>query len=159
MPALHLLCICSRTERHRLTPALTPPPLAPPQELRYLTFTPVGQNALRRFMADAFAHVQSLDAAWLTQQSTGELSRVFSRGVRGMNTLLRLMVFNVLPTAIEVALSVSLNGRDYTPPLTYSFARPVAISEYSPACGPTAGGTTVQLSGVGLRAEPRLARI
>ena len=60
-------------------------------------------------------------------------------------------------TAIEVALSVSLNGRDYTPPLTYSFARPVAISEYSPACGPTAGGTTVQLSGVGLRAEPRLA--
>ena len=59
--------------------------------------------------------------------------------------------------AVEVALSASLNGRDYTPPLTYSFARPVAISEYSPACGPTAGGTTVQLSGVGLRAEPRLA--
>ena len=93
------LCIFSRTERHRLTAALTPPPLAPPQELRYLTFTPVGQNALRRFMADAFAHVQSLDAAWLTQQSTGELSRVFARGVRGMSALLRLLLFNVLPLA------------------------------------------------------------
>lgn len=90
-------CISSRTERHRLTGAFTPPPLAPPQELRYLTFTPVGQNALRRFMADAFAHVQSLDAAWLTQQSTGELSRVFARGVRGMSALLRLLLFNVLP--------------------------------------------------------------
>lgn len=83
------------------------------QELRYLTFTPVGQNALRRFMADAFAHVQSLDAAWLTQQSTGELSRVFARGVRGMSALLRLLLFNVLPTFLEAALVMCILGRRY----------------------------------------------
>ena len=83
------------------------------QELRYLTFTPVGQNALRRFMADAFAHVQALDVAWLTQQSTGELSRVFARGVRGMNALLRLMLFNLLPTVLEAALVISILGRRY----------------------------------------------
>ena len=135
MPALHLLCICSRTERHRLTPALTPPPLAPPQELRYLTFTPVGQNALRRFMADAFAHVQSLDAAWLTQQSTGELSRVFARGVRGMSALLRLLLFNVPPLARAPTLappspSPSPQPQPPTlhPSLTLTLALPLTLS-------------------------------
>lgn len=83
------------------------------QEARYLLFTPVGQNSLRRFMRDAFEHVQSLDAAWLSQQSTGELSRVFARGVRGMNALLRLLVFNVVPTALEAVLVVTLLGRRY----------------------------------------------
>ena len=56
------------------------------QEARYLFFTPVGQNALRRFMRDAFEHVQALDASWLGAQSSGELSRVFARGVRGMQS-------------------------------------------------------------------------
>ena len=83
------------------------------QEARYLLFTPVGQNALRRFMCDAFDHVQMLDAGWLGSQSTGELSRVFARGVRGMNALLRLVVFNVVPTALEALLVIQLLGRRY----------------------------------------------
>ena len=64
-------------------------------------------------MADAFAHVQALDAAWLTQQSTGELSRVFARGVRGMSALLRLLLFNLLPTFLEATLVMSILGRRY----------------------------------------------
>ena len=83
------------------------------QEARYLLFTPVAQNALRRFMRDAFAHVQTLDVGWLGSQSTGELSRVFARGVRGLNSLLRLLVFNVLPTALEALLVIVLLGRLY----------------------------------------------
>lgn len=83
------------------------------QEARYLTFTPVGQAALRRFMRDAFEHVQMLDAGWLSAQSTGELSRIFARGVRAMNTLLRLVVFNVVPTALEAALVVGLLAHRY----------------------------------------------
>ena len=82
------------------------------QEARYLLFTPVGQNSLRRFMRDAFEHVQSLDAAWLSQQSTGELSRVFARGA-GHERTLRLLVFNVVPTALEAVLVVTLLGRRY----------------------------------------------
>ena len=111
------------------------------QEARYLLFTPVAQSALRRFMRDAFNHMQMLDAGYLGSQSTGglspafsrgacelvhvhartcvwqlphactragELSRVFSRGVRGMEKLLRLLVFNVVPTALEAALAISL---------------------------------------------------
>jgi len=61
------------------------------QEGRYLLFAPVGQNALRRFTADAFAHVQGMDVLWLQRQSTAELSRVFARGMRGTNALLRLV--------------------------------------------------------------------
>ena len=85
------------------------------QEARYVLFTPVGQSALRRFVRDAFEHVQLLDAGWLSSQSTGELSRVFARGVRGMNALLRLVVFNIVPTAIEAALVIQLLGRRYGP--------------------------------------------
>jgi hypothetical protein len=85
------------------------------QELRYVLFTPVGQNALRRFMRDAFDHMQLLDAGYLGSQSTGELSRVFARGVRGMNSLLRLLVFNVAPTLLEALLVIALLGRRYGP--------------------------------------------
>ena len=66
-------------------------------------------------MSDAFEHMLSLDAGYLGSQSTGELSRVFSRGVRGMNNLLRLLVFNVLPTALEASLVIALLGRRYGP--------------------------------------------
>jgi len=83
------------------------------QEGRYLLFTPVGQNALRRFMRDAFAHVQSLDTQLLASQSTGKLSRVFARGMRGMNAILRLLLFNVLPTALEATLAIVILGRRY----------------------------------------------
>ena len=83
------------------------------QEGRYIAFTTVGQNALRRFMRDAFEHVQTLDAQYLSLQSTGELSRVFARGIRSMNALLRLLVFNVVPTALEATLALHLLGRRY----------------------------------------------
>jgi len=83
------------------------------QEGRYVLFTPVGQNALRRFMCDAFEHVQNLDAGWLGSQSTGELSRIFARGTRGLNSLLRLIVFNVLPTVLEAVLVINLLGSRY----------------------------------------------
>ena len=102
------------------------------QEGRYLLFTPVGQNALRCFMRDAFEHVQALDAGWLASQSTGELSRVFARGVRGMNALLRLLVFNVLPTALEATLVTVLLGRRYgTPFLLASLASLTAFVGWS----------------------------
>jgi ABC-type multidrug transport system fused ATPase/permease subunit len=83
------------------------------QEGRYLVFTPVGQNALRRFMRDAYAHVQSLDVEQLASYSTGALSRVFARGMRAYAALLRLLVFNVAPTALEAGLALALLHRRY----------------------------------------------
>lgn len=83
------------------------------QEARYALFAPVQQHAVRRFMRDAFEHMLLLDAGYISAQSTGELSRVFSRGVRGMNSLLRLLVFNVVPTALEAALVVLLLNNRY----------------------------------------------
>jgi len=83
------------------------------EEGSYFFFAPVGQNALRRFTADAFAHVQGLDALWLQRQSTGELSRVFARGTKGMNSLLLLVVFSVGPVFLETALALGLLGRHY----------------------------------------------
>ena len=98
------------------------------QELRYMLFAPVAQNAQRRFMRDAFGHLQALDAAYFVSQSTGELSRVFARGVRGMELLLRLIIFNVFPTAVEAVLVMSLLGRRYGP--SFSIATLTTIAAF-----------------------------
>ena len=36
--------------------------------------------------------------------------------MRGMNALLRLLLFNVVPTALEAALAIAILGRRYGPP-------------------------------------------
>lgn len=40
--------------------------------------------------------------------ATGALSRVIDRGTRGINFLLSSMVFNVVPTALEIAMVMAI---------------------------------------------------
>ncbi len=51
-----------------------------------------------------FAHLHALDLRFHLERQTGALNRVIDRGTRGINFILSSMVFNVLPTALEVAL-------------------------------------------------------
>lgn len=51
-----------------------------------------------------FAHLHALDLKFHLERQTGALNRVIDRGTRGINFILSSMVFNVLPTALEVAL-------------------------------------------------------
>lgn len=43
-----------------------------------------------------------------SSRETGALSRIIDRGSRGINFILSSMVFNVVPTILEVRLSYSL---------------------------------------------------
>ena len=49
-------------------------------------------------------HLQSLDLSYHMNRQTGGLSRAIDRGTRGINFILSSMIFNVVPTGLEVLL-------------------------------------------------------
>ncbi|MCF6216565.1 MAG: ATP-binding cassette domain-containing protein [Emcibacter sp.] len=73
-------------------------------ELRDAVFAKVGQNALRNIALSTFRHLHNLSLKFHMERKTGGLSRVIERGTRGIDFLLRFMLFNILPTLLEILL-------------------------------------------------------
>jgi ABC-type transport system involved in Fe-S cluster assembly fused permease/ATPase subunit len=73
-------------------------------ELRDLVFGRVAERAMRRAALNVFEHLHRLDLEFHLTRRTGGLSRDIERGVNGINSLLRFMLFNILPTLLEIAL-------------------------------------------------------
>ncbi|MFC4348182.1 ABCB family ABC transporter ATP-binding protein/permease [Kordiimonas lipolytica] len=73
-------------------------------ELRDAVFVRVGQHALRRVALNTFRHLHALSLKFHLERRTGGLSRVIERGTRGIDFLLRFMLFNILPTLLEILL-------------------------------------------------------
>ena len=96
-------------------------------ELRNAIFAKVAQASIRRVALDTFKLLHSLDLDWHLSRKTGGLSRVIERGTRGINFLLTSMIFNIAPTALEVALVAGI--------LTVS-------------CGPAYAGVSVGIIGL-----------
>ncbi|PRW21021.1 ABC transporter B family member mitochondrial [Chlorella sorokiniana] len=64
----------------------------------------VTQGAIRGVANKVFTHLHGMDLAFHLSRQTGAVSRLIDRGTRGINFILSSMVFNVVPTAFEVAL-------------------------------------------------------
>ncbi len=73
-------------------------------ELRDAIFVKVGQNALRSVALSTFRHLHGLSLAYHLERKTGGLSRIIERGTRGIDFLLRFMLFTILPTLLEIGL-------------------------------------------------------
>jgi len=73
-------------------------------ELRDAVFARVGQRAMRRVALEVFRHLHSLSLRFHLERQTGGLSRSIERGTNAIDSLLRYMLFNILPTAFEIAL-------------------------------------------------------
>lgn len=73
-------------------------------ELRDLFFIKVGQHSQRSIALDTFRHLHGLSLAFHLERQTGGLSRVIERGVRGISFVLSFMLFNILPTLLEIFL-------------------------------------------------------
>ncbi|MCZ6586691.1 MAG: ABC transporter ATP-binding protein/permease [Alphaproteobacteria bacterium] len=73
-------------------------------ELRDFVFAKVGQRAIRRIALMVFRHLHSLALRFHLDRQTGGLSRVIERGIKGIDFLLRFMLFNILPTLLEITL-------------------------------------------------------
>jgi ATP-binding cassette subfamily B protein len=73
-------------------------------ELRDLAFGRVTEHAMREVALKVFNHLHALDLNFHLERRTGGLSRDIERGLNGINFLMRFMLFNILPTLLEIAL-------------------------------------------------------
>lgn len=73
-------------------------------ELRDAVFARVGQRAIRDVALKTFEHLHRLSLRFHVQRQTGGLSRSIERGTKGIEFLLNFMLFNILPTLLEIVL-------------------------------------------------------
>nr|WP_158742759.1 ABC transporter ATP-binding protein/permease [Acidisphaera sp. L21] len=73
-------------------------------ELRDAVFAAVQQRTTRHVALDTFRHMHGLSLRFHLDRQTGGVSRAIERGVAGIQQVLRLAVFNLLPTLFEVVL-------------------------------------------------------
>jgi ABC-type transport system involved in Fe-S cluster assembly fused permease/ATPase subunit len=73
-------------------------------ELRDAVFVRVGQRALRRLALETFTHIHQLRLRYHITRKTGGLSRIIERGVKGVDFLLRFMLFSIGPLILELSL-------------------------------------------------------
>ncbi|WP_288900480.1 ABC transporter ATP-binding protein/permease [uncultured Sneathiella sp.] len=71
-------------------------------ELRDAVFAKVGQNAIRKVALNTFQHLHRLSLRFHLDRQTGGLSRVIERGTKGIDFLLRFMLFNIAPTLLKI---------------------------------------------------------
>jgi ATP-binding cassette subfamily B protein len=74
------------------------------QQLRDGVFARVGQRALRMLAIETFTHIHRLSMRYHITRKTGGLSRIIERGVKGVDFLLRFMLFSVGPLILELLL-------------------------------------------------------
>ena len=73
-------------------------------QLRDAVFARVGQRALRSLALSTFRHVHALSLRYHLGRKTGGLSRIIERGVKGVDFLLRFLLFSIGPLALELAM-------------------------------------------------------
>ena len=73
-------------------------------ELRDGIFAKVAQRAIRNVALQTFRHLHALSLKFHLDRQTGGLTRAIERGAKGIEFLLFFVLFNVLPTLIEIAL-------------------------------------------------------
>lgn len=74
-------------------------------QLRDAVFAKVAQRALRQLALETFQHIHALSLRYHITRKTGGLSRIIERGVKGVEFLLRFMLFSVGPLILELALT------------------------------------------------------
>jgi ATP-binding cassette subfamily B protein len=74
------------------------------QELREVLFARVAQSAIRTVALQTFRHLHSLSLRFHLDRQTGGLSRVIERGTKGIEFVLAFMLFNIIPTLLEIGL-------------------------------------------------------
>ena len=74
------------------------------QQLRDVIFTRVGQGALRALALETFTHIHRLSMRYHITRKTGGLSRIIERGVKGVEFLLRFLLFSIGPLILQLLM-------------------------------------------------------
>jgi len=71
--------------------------------LRNALFEKVGQQAARRLAGNVFRHIHDLSLRFHLERRTGSLTKIVERGTKSIDMMLYFLLFNIAPTAIELA--------------------------------------------------------
>jgi ATP-binding cassette subfamily B protein len=80
-------------------------------EMRDAVFAAVQQRTVRRVALQTFEHMHRLSLRFHLDRQTGGVSRAIERGSAGIESVLRLAVFNIVPTMIELLLVTAVLWR------------------------------------------------
>jgi ATP-binding cassette, subfamily B, heavy metal transporter len=82
-------------------------------ELRDAVFAKVEQRAIRRLALSTFRHLHSLSLRYHLDRRTGGLARAVSRGTQAIDFLLTFILFNIVPTVVEIVIVCGILWRLY----------------------------------------------
>jgi len=82
-------------------------------ELREIVFTRVAQKAMHAVALETFQHLHRLSLRFHLERQTGGLSRAIERGTTGIDNLLHYMLFQIIPTIVEMGLVCGILWRLY----------------------------------------------
>ena len=72
--------------------------------VRNIIFERVGQDAVRSLTEDVFARLHRLSLRFHLSRRTGEVTKVVERGTKSINSMIYFLLFNILPTAVELLI-------------------------------------------------------
>ncbi len=97
-------------------------------ELRDLFFGRVTERAMRRMSLRVFEHLHALSLAFHLDRQTGALQRDIERGTQGISFLMRFLIFNIIPTFLELFFVIGLLLVNYPP--VFAIITAVAVVAY-----------------------------
>ncbi len=97
-------------------------------QLRDAVFSRVGQRALRRLAIRTFGHIHRLSLRFHLERKTGAMSRIIERGVKGVDFLLRFVLFSIVPLFLELLLVLGIFYWHFGP--YFALAILIAIAAY-----------------------------
>ena len=97
-------------------------------EIRDTLFGRVTERAMRRIGLKVFNHLHSLELEFHLNRQTGGIFRDIDRGTNGISFLLRFMVFNIVPTLLEILLIMILLGSNYS--IIYALIVFLSVASY-----------------------------
>src|SRR5512136_896702 len=77
-------------------------------QLRDGLFAKVAMHAVRRLAYRTFVHMHELSLRFHLERKTGGLTRVLERGRNGIETIVRMVILQLAPTVVELALIVAV---------------------------------------------------
>ncbi|MDB0053830.1 ABC transporter ATP-binding protein/permease [Candidatus Pelagibacter sp.] len=98
-------------------------------EIRDALFSKVSQHSIRQISLTMFQHLHSLSLQFHLNRQTGALAKYIDRGTKGIDFLLRYVLFNIAPTFFEVFLVSGILFYLYGP--WYAVVTLVTIGLYS----------------------------
>ena len=73
-------------------------------EVRDALFSKVSQHSIRQISLNMFKHLHNLSLQFHLNRQTGALAKFIDRGTKGIDFLLRYVLFNIIPTFFEIFL-------------------------------------------------------